>query len=231
MKKYILTLVLALFAFATQAQSGKNFLDQSYIEVTGVAFKEVTPDEIYLNVRIDEKDNKGKESLEQLERKMLKKLESLGINLDEQVALNDLASNFQFYFLKRTDVFATKAYTVKVSTGKKAGEVIGELAELGISNVTLDRVEYSDEETLKMEVKALAVKNAKTKAAALAGALDQQVGKAIHIQEFDSPRMYRADAMEIKVRGVGGLNKQEAPEIAFDKIRVDATVQVKFLMD
>lgn len=231
MKKYILTLVLVLFAFATQAQGAKNFLDHSYIEVTGVASKEVTPDEIYLNVRIDEKDNKGRNSLEELERKMLKKLESIGINLDEQVTLNDLASNFQFYFLKRTDVFASKEYTVMVSTGAQAGEVISELAEIGVSNVTLDRVEYSDAEGLKLEVKALAVKNAKTKANTLAGALDQQVGKAIHIQEFDNPRMYRADAMEIKIRGAAGLNKQDTPEIAFNKIRVDATVQVKFLMD
>lgn len=230
MKKHILIIALLFVAAAVQAQDSKNFIDQNYIEVTGIAYKEVVPDEIYLKVRIDEKDNKGKESLEELERKMLKKLESLGINLDEQVKLNDLASNFQFYFLKRTDIFASKEYTIEVNTGTKAGQVITSLSDLGISNVTLDRVAYSDEEGLKLEVKALAVKNAKLKAKSLANALDQTVGKAIHIQEYDSPRMYMSDAMEMKVRGTGSVNSP-APEIAFEKIRIDANVQVKFILN
>lgn len=230
MKKQILILAFLLISAAVQAQDSKNFIDQNYIEVTGIAYKEVVPNEIYLKVRIDEKDNKGKESLEELERKMLKKLESLGIDLEEQVKLNDLASNFQFYFLKRTDIFASKEYTIEVNTGAKAGELIAALSELGIANVNLDRVAYSDEEGLKLEVKALAVKNAKLKATSLANALNQTIGKAIHIQEYDSPRMYMSDAIEMKVREGGPMNTA-APEIAFEKIRIDANVQVKFILN
>jgi uncharacterized protein YggE len=128
-------------------------------------------------------------------------------------------------------VFESKEYTIQVSTGAKAGEVITELSDMGISNVTLDRVAYSDEEGLKLEVKALAIKNAKMKAASLAEALDQTIGKAIHIQEYDSPRMFRSNNMEMKVRGVGSMNDQSLPEVGFEKIRVDASVQVKFILN
>jgi len=231
MKKQILILALFFVVALVKGQDSKNFIDQNYIEVTGIAYKEVVPDEIYLKIRIDEKDNKGRESIQSLERKMLRRLESIGIDIDKQVKLNDFSSNFQFYFLKRTDVFESKEYTIQVSTGAKAGEVITELSDMGISNVTLDRVAYSDEEGLKLEVKALAIKNAKMKAASLAGALDQTIGRAIHIQEYDSPRMFRSNNMEMKVRGAGSMNDQSLPEVGFEKIRVDASVQVKFILN
>lgn len=231
MKKQILILAFLLVAALVKAQDSKNFIDQNYIEVTGVAYKEVVPDEIYLTVQINEKDNKGRESLDKLEREMLTKLQSLGIDTKEDVMLNDLTSNFKFYILKRTDIFASKEYTVKVNNAALAGKVISGLSEIGISNVGLDRVEYSKEEELKMEVKRLAILNAKEKANLLVGALDQQVGKALHIQEFDNPRVYRPQAMEMKVRGTSSLDAQAAPEFEFDKIRVDASIQVKFAID
>lgn len=230
MKKHILIFAFLLVAAVLKAQDSKNFIDQNYIEVTGVAYKEVVPDEIYLTVQINEKDNKGKESLEKLEREMLAKLKSLGIDTKQDVMLNDLTSNFKFYFLKRTDIFASKEYTVKVNNAALAGKVISGLSEIGISNVGLDRVEYSKEEELKMEVKKMAILNAKSKAGLLVEALDRQLGKALHIQEFDSPRVYRPQMMEMRVKGAASFD-DEAPEFDFDKIRVDATIQVKFAID
>lgn len=233
MKKQILIIALLLVAAFVQAQDSKNFIDQNYIEVTGVAYKEVVPDEIYLTVEINEKDNKGKESLERLEKDMLAKLKSLGINTKEDVILNDLTSNFKFYFLKRTDIFASKEYTVKVNNAALAGKVISELSEIDISNIGLNRVEYSKLEELKLEVKRMAILNAKGKAGMLVEALDQQLGKALHIQEFDNPRVYRPQIMEMKVRDAESWNPSNAatPELEFDKIRIEATIQVKFAID
>ncbi|WP_420385107.1 SIMPL domain-containing protein [Roseivirga sp.] len=233
MKKQILILALLLVVAVVQAQDSKNFIDQNYIEVTGVAYKEVVPDEIFLTVEINEKDNKGKESLERLERDMLAKLKSLGINTKEDVMLNDLTSNFKFYFLKKTDIFSSKEYTVKVNNAALAGKVISGLSEIGISNIGLNRVEYSKLEELKLEVKRMAILNAKGKANMLVEALDQQLGKALHIQEFDNPRVYRPQIMEMKVRDAESWNPSNAatPEFEFDKIRIDATIQVKFAID
>lgn len=230
MKKHIILLAFILLTAAVKAQDSKNFIDQNYIEVTGVAYKEVVPDEIYLNVQINEKDNKGKESLEKLERDMFAKLQSLGIDTKQNVMLNDLTSNFKFYFLKRTDIFASKEYTVKVNSAALAGKVISGLSEIGISNIGLDRVEYSKEEELKLEVKKMAILNAKAKAGLLVETLDRQLGKALHIQEFDNPRVYRPQVMEMRVKGASSFD-DEVPEFDFDKIRVDATIQVKFAID
>ena len=64
-------IIIALFAICIAVNSqtmAKNFIDQPYIEVTGKAELEVVPDEIYLTIVIDEKDNKAKQSLEELEK-------------------------------------------------------------------------------------------------------------------------------------------------------------------
>lgn len=232
MKKQILILALLLVAAIVQAQD-KNFIDQNYIEVTGVAYKEVVPDEIYLNIQINEKDSKGKESLADVEQRMLAKLEEIGIDLKEQVTLNDLASNFQFYLLKRTDIFASKEYTVKVGSAALAGDVITGMADIGISNVSLDRVSYSKEEELKMEVKLMAIRNAKEKANLLVNAVDRQLGTVLHIQDFDNPVINRNVAYEMKIRGNTSAlyGSRAAQNIDFDKLRVDTTIQVKFAIE
>ena len=40
------------------AQSGKNFIDQNYIEITGTAETLVVPDEIYVSIKLTEKNHR-----------------------------------------------------------------------------------------------------------------------------------------------------------------------------
>ena len=80
--KQIVLIVFVAFALSSFAQSGeKNFIDQNYIEVTGSAELEVIPDEIYLKIIVNEKDFKGKEDLQKLEKSMLETLSGIGIDI------------------------------------------------------------------------------------------------------------------------------------------------------
>ena len=69
MKTAYYTLILMLFTITqTSAQNGsKNFIDQPYIEVSGHAQTEVTPDEIYVRIILNENDKKGRISIEKQE--------------------------------------------------------------------------------------------------------------------------------------------------------------------
>ncbi|MCH5690311.1 hypothetical protein LWM68_42440 [Niabella sp. W65] len=58
----------------------KNFIDKNYIEVTGKAEMEFTPDKIFIQVLLTEKDSKNKNAIPEQERQMLQKLQSLGID-------------------------------------------------------------------------------------------------------------------------------------------------------
>ena len=61
MKKLILIAAVALMALPAAAQVQEAF--PSYIQVNGRAEKEITPDEFYLSVIINERDSKGKISV------------------------------------------------------------------------------------------------------------------------------------------------------------------------
>lgn len=229
---------LAIFVLSTIVGFGqagqKNFIDQNYIEVVGSSKREVTPNKIYLSVQINEKDNKGKVSLEELETKMLQKLQELGLDLEKQVSIKDLGSNFQFYLLLKTNVYTSKSYEILVYDGETAGKVIVELAKQDISNISVSKLEHSDIENITLEVKQEAIKNAQTKAKNLVSALDQEIGKAIHIQEFDDPEdLY--DALQGRVVGVRirGYAASEAalPSLNFESITIESRILVKFILE
>lgn len=237
MKKYILITTLTLFSTFTYSQEfGKNFIDQNYIEVIGTADKEIIPNEIYLQILINEKDNKGKKTLEELETNMIKKLQEIGIDVEEQLSIKDLGSKFQFYFLLKTDVFSTKEYEVLVYDAQTAGKVIIELESLGISNISISRVDHSALDSLTLEVKQDAIRNARTKAYALANTLEQQIGKAIHIQELDEPgigNVLRGKVAGIQIRGASSIYGSRAaqPNINFQKVKIESKVHVKFAIE
>ena len=62
MKKWFLLAAVAVLALPALAQQQEAF--PSYIQVTGRSEMEVAPDEFYLSIVIDEKDSKGKISVE-----------------------------------------------------------------------------------------------------------------------------------------------------------------------
>ena len=85
MKKLILMAAVMLSVLPAAAQEQASKLDASYIQVWGQAEKEITPDEFYLSVTINEKDSKGKISIQTQERAMLDALKKLGVDTQKQL--------------------------------------------------------------------------------------------------------------------------------------------------
>jgi hypothetical protein len=146
MKKIVLLLPL-LFITKNFSQT-KNFIDLPYIETSAKVDTLVTPDRIFLTILITEKDTKNRTSVEELESKMNLKLKSLGIITEKQLTLNDLTSNYKKYFLKQQEILKTKSYSLVVYDAKTASKVIAALEEEEISNVSLEKTEYSKTEPL-----------------------------------------------------------------------------------
>lgn len=72
--------------------------------MNGTAEKEVTPDLIYLNIVITEKDSKDKNSINSQEKAMIAKLKDLGIDTQKKLLIEDLDSDFQQRFLRKNDI-------------------------------------------------------------------------------------------------------------------------------
>ena len=86
-KSSLVLLFLSLISFS-QTQ-GKNFIDQPYIEVTGQIETEIIPNEIYLNIVLNENDKKGNISIEDQENQIISILKSLNIDMEHNFSIID----------------------------------------------------------------------------------------------------------------------------------------------
>lgn len=232
MRKFIfLLLFLPCFTIAQTGQ--KNFIDQNYIEVTGKSEMEIIPDLIYLKIFLNEKDNKSKLSLTERENIMISTLKEIGIDTSKDLSIKDMSSNFKYYLLTKNDILLTKEYQLLVRDGKTASKVFIELEKIGISNVSIDRLDNKNIENYRKDVKVDAIKAAKNKAQSLTTALNQSIGRAIYIQEVEQNfrNGVSGTSNSIMIRGVSsekvyGSNAQ--PDIDFEKIKIEYSILCRF---
>ena len=212
-----LLLTISLTGF-TQVQTGdKNFIDQNYIEVTGRAEMSIVPDLIYLKIIMSDKDNKNKQSLDDIEKTMISKLIDIGIDINKDLSVKDFVSNFKSYWISKTDIVLTKEYELIIHDTKTLKKVYSEFQKLGISNVTIDKLDHSKIDQFRKEVKINAIKAAKDKAEALTLSINQTIGRAIYIQELDNQYLYKNS--NIRIRGVssGISSESSTPELEFEE--------------
>jgi hypothetical protein len=233
MKNLLASIFILFICIEQNFAQTKNFIDQPFIETRAKVDTLVTPDRIYLNINIAEKDTKGKISVEALESKMESKLKSMGIDTEKNLTLNDLVSNFKKYFLKQQDVLKIKSYTLMVTNAIMAGKAIIALEELSISNVTVDRTEYSGIENLKLALKSKVILKAKKQAESLCNPLNQKVGKAILISDTFNYNNFQGRSDKMTIRGYSALaeNVIAPANIQFEKIKIETEVNVKFILE
>ena len=187
MKKLIAMAVVALMALPAAAQMQEAY--PSYIQVTGRAEKELTPDEFYLQIVINERDSKGKISVESQQRDMVAVLRKLGVDVEKQLKMANLSSEF---FKKNTSVAMAK-YQLQLGSSGEVAKVWQALDDLGISNISILKVTHSQLDKYKQEVRLEAMRNAQKSAQEMAGAIGQTIGKCFYIYDSNSnvlPVMY-----------------------------------------
>src|SRR5574344_2052247 len=131
MKKSFLILVLAVAVAAfnpaqtaaqtgtqTAAQTGAqtaalSIRDVPYVDLYSNASREVTPDEIYLKICLDEEPAKGKFKLADQQREVVKVLKALDIPV-ENLTVYDMESDLHRYILKKNQTYAKKVLLLKV---------------------------------------------------------------------------------------------------------------------
>ena len=230
MKKIIL--IICIFAgFTIDAQDLNSKDHISYIETSAEVDSLVVPDKIYINILLDETDSKGKTPLEELEKRMITALKAANIDIEKQLSLDDLGSYYRKYFLRKKDVLKSKVYQLVVYDAQTLSTVFLNLEKVKIANVNLHKVKYSKEEQLKLVLKQKAIIKAKNQAENLVKPLNQTVGKAFFIE--DSPlTMTREDWYPRNSRKL--YFAQEAagvPNVEFKKIKIGASVKVRFYLD
>lgn len=229
-KMMLLATAFVLVALSVSAQQAETF--PSYIEVNGVAEREVAPNEIYLSITINERDSKGKISIDEQQRDMVAVLKKLGVKPAEQLKMLDLTSSY----FKRGNALAKAQYELKLTSAVEVARVWRALDELGISQVTVQKVSHTDIETFKKEVRADAMRAARDNARALAEAIDQKAGKCFWIADYSSPVRTTYAVANMKARGVmeesvsfDAIVEEEGLE--FQTINLQHRVQAKFVLE
>jgi hypothetical protein len=234
--KPVLTFLL-LLCFASAKAQTKNFIDQPFIEVNGIADTFLIPNEIFIRILISEKDSRDRVSVEEQEVRMVNALKAIGINPEVDLVINDLGSNYKFYLLKSKDIIKSKLYILKVTDAVTASKVFMKLEDLDISNTSIDRVDHTAKENIANLLRVKAVENARQRAGSLTRPLNQAVGQAIHITDGDvqnNTRLQYGKVSGIIIRGTNSIGafdqKFDTPKIEFEKIHLVSNVQVKFML-
>mgnify|MGYP001031439824 CR=1 FL=1 len=223
MKKWMILAAAVVLAAPVFAQTQEAF--PSYIQVNGRSQMEVTPDEFYLSIVINERESKGKITVEIQQRQMIDALKKLGVDVEKQLKVANMSSDFY----KKASSLTTAKYQLLLHSAAEVGDVTAALGDLGISNVGIV--------SLKEQVRLDAIRNAKSSAEALAGAIGQKIGKCFYIydsnydvapQYYDNMMMVRSKAMMADSAEAGA---PEEPSLDFKTIKLEYNVQTKFVLE
>ncbi len=229
MRRRVIILIALVLGLGSLANAQKNFIDQPFIEVKGHGELEIIPNEIYLNIFINEHNTKSRETVDVLERQMIKALKKAGVDVKKQLSVADFNGILHRKFLRKRDVVQTKRFQLLIHDVKTLNKVFFELDRVNITNINITKVDHSDMENYRIKVRAMAAKNGKQKAEAIGKAINQPIGKAIFIDDQSSYNTYyRANTMVM--RGASSLesSKDKAAQLDFKKIKLTCDLQMRF---
>ena len=233
MKRIIFGVValLTFIAFTTTDASAQE-LGQTIptVSVNGSAQLKVLPDEIYITIKLDESDTKGKVTLEEQRRNMFAALKKAGIDAEKQLSVVDMSSSYYH----RRGALAVTQYELKVATTEAVGKVFEVLEKAGIPNVNVTRTAYSKMEELRSEARKAAIVNAQQRARELAEAIGQSVGACYEINDYTTtsqPVVYRSKVMMANSASLDAVAEEAEPNVEFEQIVVSYNVSAKFLLN
>ena len=233
--KRIITGVFALLAFITLTTTDTSAQELGAtiptVSVNGSSQVKVLPDEIYISIKLDESDTKGKVTLEEQRRSMFAALKKAGVDAEKQLSVVDMNSSFY----RRRGALAVTQYELKVATAEQVGKVFEALEKAGIPNVNVTRTAYSKMEELRSEARKAAIINAQQRARELAEAVGQSIGACYEINDYTTttqPVVYRSNKlMMASGAALDGATEEAEPNVEFEQIVVSYNVSAKFLLN
>ena len=228
--KRILVLIFLLSAVHSYGQS-KNFIDRPYLETSAQVDTLVVPDRIYLSIILSESDTKDRISVEELENRMQKVLNGMGIDTKKQLFLSDLSTDFKDYFLRKTGVLKSKAFSLLVYDALTAGKVIKSLESEKIANVNFQRAELSNKEDLLLDLRKKAVAKGILQAQALLEPIGKTGGDVLYISDVNTAVRYPWQQRNMRFETMAATDMSQPIDVDFQKVKVESTVSLRIAID
>lgn len=210
------------------------------IEVTGTAEFEITPDEIYVDVTIQEYygKNKQKVDIDDVRKSFLDACSKAGI-AKENIFINGINGYDpnQWYWVrkkkKEPDFMATSTFTIKCNSSAQVEKLTSYLDDQGTQNLNVSRTSHSKIEDFKKDLKIKALQAAKTKATYLCESIGEKVGKTILIRE-NNQQVYQPQPMYKMEMAMLDQQSQGAPTpsgLDFQKIKLSSEIYAEFSIE
>lgn len=229
--RFILLMLLAILPAFAWCQYMEREKEIPAIEVVGTGEMEIVPDEIYISFTLKERfEGKNKIEIESQEKELKKRLLKLDIDIKD-LQLSDATSDYIKIKRKKEDVIASKDYILKVQTTSQIAKVFEMLDDIDAFNADIQRVDHSEIEKYKNEVKMMAIKAAKQKATNLLSAIGETIDKPLLIQERETYEEQPFLRKQMAMANVAMDAVSEAapmPEIGFQKIKLKYSVFARF---
>ena len=224
----LLTIVLSTSLNVSAQELGQTI---PTISVNGSAQIKALPDEIYLTIKLDESDTKGKVSVLIQRKEMLSALKKCGINVEEQLSVQGMSSEF---YRKRGSLSATQ-YELKVGSAEEARKVFEALDKAGVVNVNITRAACSNLEEHRAKARRAAMQNAQMRAMQLAEAVGQTIGACYEINDYSTDVEYSTRA-RVMMKNSVALESADAieevePEVDFEQIVIKYNLSAKFYLN
>ena len=217
MKRLSMLCALLVVAMSASAQYFQMPATEPSVDVSGYASREVMPDKFVVTITTQERENRGKQSLQEQEREIFKVLQQVGIDAKTSLKLKNNYSTNQ----RRSTAQEFRVYELTLSGSETLNKAFAALDTLNLWSVELSSAVCSSVDDIRRELRAEAMRDAKQRAEDLSGAIDQQIGECIYIQDESSGGDVRFYAQ--KVRAV----REESNEDIADALPEPSAVEFR----
>src|SRR5215207_1224024 len=231
------TLLLLLLMLTTASAAAQEQTGPPHVTVAGEAEMNVAPDEVRFDVTLQSFGKELKAAKTQTDGR-LKGLVALAkrhgvaesdtqtdyVKVEPRFKGNDDSKAFLGYWVRKDLVFTLRDVT-------RAEGLLSEVLDYGVWRINSISFSTSQMRKYRDQARAMAMKAAQEKAAALAGAVGQKIGKAITIEEEVPSRGTAPNYLSNAVSTDRDGATDSEGTLALGLIKVSARVTVKFELE
>jgi uncharacterized protein YggE len=233
MKKNLFILMLLLSNLAMSQNNIQTTIMQPTVDVMGQGIVKVVPDEVTINVQVENKGQNPKDLKQKNDliiNDVLAFIKSMKI-ADKQVQTEYVKLNKNYdYQTKTYSYVANQSISIYLKDLELYESLMNGLLERGINRIDGISFSTSKIKELKSQARIKAMQNAKMKAEEYTKVLNQSIGKAVSISEFSNtnyPGPVNRKAMMIS----SDASAMEQQTISVGEIEVVTKINVSFLLN
>jgi uncharacterized protein YggE len=233
MKKHLFILIILLSNVAISQNNTPTTIIQPTIDVMGVGIVKVTPDEVTIKVQVEHKGQNPKELKQKNDfiiNDVLAFIKSMNI-ADKQVQTEYVRLNKNYDYQTKTYNFsANQSVSIYLKNLELYESLMNGLMERGINRIDGISFSASTINDLKSQARIKAMQNAKMKAEEYTKVLNQSIGKAVLITEFNNTN-YPGPVNRKTMMMSSDASGMEQQTISVGEIEVITKVNVSFLLN